>query len=82
MKIKLSEHFKITDLKFSSHYLNMRIICSFNRINLNQTFYLLNVLKQFEMTDYKSINIFMKLNIFSVMMFIDDDYKTNSDIIY
>ena len=82
IKIKLSEHFKMTDLKFSSHYLNMKIERSFNRISLNQTFYLLEILKRFEMTDCKSMSIFMKLNIFSVMMFIDNNYKANSDIIY
>ena len=34
------------------------------------------------MTDCKSMNTLMKSDIFSVMMFIDDDYKANSDIIY
>ena len=82
VKIKLSEHFKMTDLRFSSHYLNMKIIHFFNRINLNQTFYLLKVLKRFEIINCKSINIFMKLNIFNVMMFFDDDYKIDNDIIY
>ena len=82
IKIKLNEHFKMTDLKSSSHYLNMKIIRSFNRINLNQTFYLLKVLKRFEMINCKLMNIFMKSDIFSVMMFIDDDYKANSNIIY
>ena len=82
IKIKLSEHFKMTDLRSLSHYLNMKIIRFFNRINLNQTFYLLRILKRFEMTDYKSMNIFMKSDIFNVMMFINDDYKANSDIIY
>ena len=82
IKIKLSEHFKMTDLRSSSHYLSMKIIRSSNRINLNQTFYLLEILKQFEMTDCKSMNILMKLNIFNVMILIDDDYKANSDIIY
>ena len=72
----------MTDLRFSSHYLNMRIIRSFNRINLNQTFYLLKVLKRFKIIDYKLINIFMKLNIFNVIMLIDDDYKANSNIIF
>ena len=82
IKTKLSEHFKMIDLRFLSHYLNMKIIRSFNRINLNQTFYLLKVLERFEMIDCKSINIFMKSDIFSVIMFINDDYKTNNDIIY
>ena len=70
------------DLRFSNYYLNMRIIRFFNRINLNQTFYLLEILKRFEMTDYKSMNTLMKSDIFNVMMLIDDNYKTNSDIIY
>ena len=82
VKTKLSEHFKMTDLRFSSHYLDMRIIRSFNRISLNQTFYLLEILKRFEMTDCKSMSTLMKSDIFSVMMLIDDDYKANSDIIY
>ena len=82
IKIKLNEHFKMTDLKFSSHYLNMRIIRSFNRINLNQTFYLLKILKRFEMIDCKSMNTFIKLNIFNIMMFFDDDYKADNNIIY
>ena len=60
----------------------MRIIRSFNRINLNQTFYLLKILKRFEMIDCKSMNIFMKLNIFNVMMSFNDNYKTNNNIIY
>ena len=34
------------------------------------------------MTDCKSINIFMKLNILNVMMSFDDDYKANNNIIY
>ena len=82
IKTKLNENFKMIDLKFLSHYLNMRIIRSFNRISLNQTFYLLKVLKRFEMIDCKSMNIFMKSNIFNVMMSFDDDYKADNDIIY
>ena len=82
VKIKLSEHFKMIDLRFSNHYLSMKIIRSSNRISLNQTFYLLRILKQFEITDYKSMSTFIKSNIFNVMMLIDDDYKANSDIIY
>ena len=35
VKTKLSKHFKMIDLKFSSHYLDMRIIRFSNRINLN-----------------------------------------------
>ena len=35
IKIKLSEHFKMIDLRFSNHYLNMKIIRFSNRINLN-----------------------------------------------
>ena len=36
IKIKLNEYFKIADLRSSSHYfLNMKIIRSFNCINLN-----------------------------------------------
>ena len=73
IKTKLSEHFKMTDLRFLSHYLNMRIIRSFNRINLNQTFYLLKILERFEMTDCKSMNILIKSDIFNIMMLIDDD---------
>ena len=72
----------MTDLKFSSHYLSMEIIRSFNRINLNQIFYLLEILKRFEMIDCKSMSIFMKSNIFNVIMSFDDDYKTNNNIIY
>ena len=82
VKIKLSEHFKMTDLRFSSHYLGMRIIRFFNRISLNQTFYLLKVLKRFGIIDCKSMNILMKSDIFNVMMPSDDDYKVDSDIIY
>ena len=82
VKIKLSEHFKMTDVKFSNHYLSMRIIRFFNRINLNQTFYLLKILKRFEMIDCKSMNTFMKLNILNVMMSFDDNYKADNNIIY
>ena len=82
VKIKLNEYFKMIDLKFSNHYLGMRIIRSFNRINLNQTFYLLKILKRFKIIDCKSMNIFMKSNIFNIMMSFNDDYKANSDIIY
>ena len=60
----------------------MKIIRSFNRINSNQIFYLFKILKQIEMTDCKSINTFMKLNIFNIMMFVDDNYKANNDIIF
>ena len=70
------------DLRFSSHYLNIRIIRFFNHINLNQTFYLLKILKRFRMIDCKSMNTFMKLNIFNVMTFFDNDYKVDNDIIY
>ena len=34
------------------------------------------------MTDCKLMSIFMKLNIFNVIMLVDDDYKMNNDIIY
>ena len=60
----------------------MKIIRSFNRINLNQTFYLLKILKRFKMIDCKSINTLIKSNIFNVIMLIDDNYKTNNNIIY
>ena len=70
------------NLKLLNHYLNMEIIHSFNHINLNQIFYLLKILKRFEMTYNKSMNIFMKSNIFNVMMLFDDDYKIDNDIIY
>ena len=43
IKVKLNEYFKIINLKLSSHYLNTKVISSFNRINLNQIFYLLEV---------------------------------------
>ena len=82
IKTKLSEHFKMTDLRFLSHYLKIRIIRFSNRISLNQIFYLLKILKRFEMIDCKLMNILMKSDIFNVMMFVDDDYKANNDIIY
>ena len=34
------------------------------------------------MIDYKLINTFMKSNIFNIMMFFDDNYKIDNDIIY
>ena len=70
------------DLRSSSHYLNMKIIRSSNYINLNQIFYLLKILKRFKMTDCKSMNILMKSDIFSVIMFINVDYKANSNIVF
>ena len=82
VKIKLNEYFKIINLRSSNHFLNIKIIHFSNRINLNQIFYLLKILKRFEMTDYKLMSIFIKSNIFNVMIFLDDDYKANSDIIF
>ena len=60
----------------------MNIIRSFNRISLNQTFYLLEILERFGMTDCKSISILMKSDISNVIMSFDDNYKADSDIIY
>ena len=45
IKIKLNEHFKMIDLRSLSCYLSMRIIRSFNRINLNQLIFFIKDFK-------------------------------------
>ena len=82
IKIKLNEYFKMINLRFLSHYLNIKIIRFFNRISLNQTFYLLKILKRFKIIHCKSMNIVMKSDIYNVIMFFDDNYKVDNNIIY
>ena len=82
IKFKLSNRFKMTNLKLVSHYLNMSIESRNERVNLNQTIYLQSVLERFEMSNCKSSFTLMKSNLFNIMMSIDDELKIDADVVY
>ena len=82
IKFKLSNRFKMTNLELVSHYLDMSIEYRNERVSLNQTTYLQSILERFEMFNCKSSFIFMKSNLFNVMMSIDEKLKINTDVVY
>ena len=82
IKFKLSNRFKITNLEFVSHYLDMLIECRNERVSLNQITYLQNVLEKFEMLNCKSSFILMKLDLSNVMILIDEELKIDTDVVY
>jgi hypothetical protein len=67
---KLKQRFKITNLRQLSHYFDMKIIINFdkNQLVLIQSFYRKNILKQFEMNEFKSVSIFMKSKMINSLM--------------
>ena len=60
----------------------MSIIHLNGRITLNQTMYLQTVLERFEITDSKTLFIFMNESFSNIVMFFDDRYRAITDIVY
>jgi hypothetical protein len=65
---QLKRRFKMTNLRQLSHYLDMKIIISQNKLVLIQSIYLKKILKQFEMNDCKSISTSMKSRVINSLM--------------
>ena len=82
MKQKLDRRFKMTDLNFAQHYLDIEVVRNDDSILLRQIIYLRKVLKRFDMNKCKIVDFFMNSNLASVMMFAKKEQQTHSDTLY
>ena len=69
IKSKLSDRFKMHDLKSVQHYLNIEIVRDDDFILFRQINYLKKMLKRFEMKNCKIVDSSMKSDLTAVMMF-------------
>ena len=82
MKQKLDRRFKMTDLNFAQHYLDIEVVRNDDSILLRQIIYLRKVLKRFDMNKCKIVDFLMNSNLANVMMFAKKEQQTHSDILY
>ena len=82
MKQKLDRRFKMIDLDFAQHYLDIEIVRNDDSILFRQIIYLRKVLKRFDMNKCKIVDFLMNSNLTNVMMFAKKNQQTHSDILY
>ena len=72
LKDELNKQFKMTDLDFAQHYLDIEIICFADKITLTQTDFINEILKQFDMKNsaLKSMSIVSDIQL-------DSDFVSN-----
>ena len=82
IKNKLSDRFKMHDLRSIQYYLSIEIVRDGDSILFRQINYLKKILERFEMKNCKSVNSSMKLNLTAVMMSFNDKHQVHANIIY
>ena len=82
IKSKLSDRFKMHDLRSVQHYLNIEIVCDNDSILLRQINYLKKMLKRFGIKNCKFVDSSMKLDLTAIMMSFNDKYQVHANIIY
>jgi transcriptional regulator of heat shock response len=65
---QLKQRFKMTSLKQLSHYLEMKITITFDKLIFTQSIYLKKVLNQFEMKNCRSVSTSMKSEMINSLM--------------
>ena len=82
IKSKLSDRFKMHDLKSVQHYLGIEIVRDDDSILFRQINYLKKMLERFGMKNCKSVDSSMKLGLAAIMMLFNDEHQAYADIIY
>ena len=82
IKSKLSDRFKMHDLRSAQHYLSIEIIRDDDSILFHQINYLKKMLERFGMKNCKFVNSSMKFNLTAVMMSFNDEHQVHANIIY
>ena len=82
IKNKLSDRFKMHDLKLTQYYLSIEIVRDDNNILFRQINYLKKMLERFEMKNCKSVDSSMKLDLTTVMMSFNNEHQAHANIIY
>ena len=82
IKSKLSDRFKMHDLKSIQYYLNIEIVRDDDNILFRQINYLKKMLKRFKIKNCKFVNSLMKFNLTAIMMLFNDEYQVHANIIY
>ena len=82
IKSKLSDRFKMHDLKSVQHYLSIEIVRDGDSILLRQINYLKKMLERFGMKNCKSVDSSMKSDLTAVMMLFNDKHQVHANIIY
>ena len=82
IKSKLSNRFKMHDLRSAQHYLSIEIVYDDNFILFRQINYLKKMLERFEMKNCKVVNSSMKPDLTAVMIFSNDEHQAYANIIY
>ena len=82
IKSKLSDRFKMHDLKSVQHYLSIEIVRDGDSILLRQINYLKKMLERFGMKNCKSVDSSMEPDLTAVMMPFNDEHQAHADIIY
>ncbi len=70
---QLKQRFKMTNLKQLSHYLEMKITITFDKLIFTQSIYLKKMLNQFEMKNSRSVSIFRKSEMINSLMSATDE---------
>ena len=74
IKNKLSDRFKMHNLKPAQYYLNIEIVRDGDSILFRQISYLKKMLERFEMKNCKFVDLSMKLDLTAVIMLFNDEH--------
>ena len=74
IKSKLSDRFKMHDLKSIQHYLSIENVRDDNNILFRQINYLKKMLKRFEMKNCKFVDSSMKFDLTTIMMSFNNEH--------
>ena len=82
IKSKLSDRFKIHDLKSAQHYLSIEIVRDGDSILFCQINYLKKMLERFGMKNCKTVGSSIESDLTAIMMSFNDEHQAHADIIY
>ena len=82
IKSKLSDRFKMHDLKSTQHYLSIKIVRDDDNILFRQINYLKKMLKRFEMKNCKFVDLLMKFDLTTIMISFNNEHQIHANIIY
>ena len=82
IKKKFDERFKMIDLNFAQHYLDIEVVRNDDSILFRQIIYFRKVFERFDMNKCKIVESFMNSSLANTMMSTKENQQTHFDILY